>query len=303
MQNQGSNKKTGAQKNESLWKVFSDTFLRAEFLLLFFLLVYATVHLLQSENAFLGADGQLYAVPPVTPAPSTDTLLPAELPTAVETDALGPILSDPTVNLLQAPQTKGEIAAYYVAVLTHAKENAASVTLVQKKGTNYNGVVEAGNNPFLGSVAKSLMNSFLKEETPNTVYTTRADIYDNFIPRGTDCHLTESDLDEAYCSESGGIYTIFVKVKPDDNPQAGYGSGAVGSVITKEEIDSAVNGKVKLENVICRYDGAYSQIKVDKTTGNLLEIQSSLPMYLCLTAMGLDCRIGLQFDEYWTVQW
>ncbi|MGN0519245.1 MAG: hypothetical protein ACI4LB_00750 [Candidatus Fimenecus sp.] len=303
MQNQVNNKKTEIGKAESLWKVFSDTFLRAAFLLLFFLLVYSTVHLLRSENAFVGADGNLYSFLPVTPAPTTDTLLPAEIPTAVQTDALAPVASEPTVNLLQAPQTKGEIAAYYTAALARAKATAASVTLVQKKGTNYNGVVEAGNNPFLGSVAKSLMNSFLKEENPNTVYTARADIYDNFIPRGTDCHLAESDLEEAYCEENGDFYTIFVKVKPDENPKAGYGSGAVGSVITKAEIESAVNGKVKLENVVCRYDGAYSTIKVEKSTGNLLEIQSSLPMYLCLTAMGLDCRIGLQFDEYWTVQW
>lgn len=303
MQNQGNNKKTETGKSESLWKVFSDTFLRAEFLLLFFLLVYATVHILRMGNTFLGADGNLYAVPAVPPAPSAETFLPTELPSAGQTEVSAPTESVPAVNLLQAPKTKAEIAAYYQAALARAKDSAASVTLIQKKGTNYNGVVEAGNNPFLGTVAKSLMNSFLKEENPNTVYASRADIFNNFIPRGTDCHLTESDLDEAFCEDGGDIFTIFVKVKPDENPNAGYGSGAVGSVITKAEIESAVNGKVKLENVVCRYDGAYSTIKVEKATGNLLEIQSTLPMYLCLNAMGLDCRIGLQFDEYWTVQW
>ena len=86
MQNQGNNKKTEIGKSESLWKVFSDTFLRAEFLLLFFLLVYATVHIMRMGNTFLGADGNLYAVPAVPPAPSAETFLPTELPSAGQTE-------------------------------------------------------------------------------------------------------------------------------------------------------------------------------------------------------------------------
>ena len=111
MQNQGNNKKTETGKSESLWKVFSDTFLRAEFLLLFFLLVYATVHIMRMGNTFLGADGNLYAVPAVPPAPSAETFLPTELRAAGRTEASSPTGSVPAVNLLQVPKTKAEIAA------------------------------------------------------------------------------------------------------------------------------------------------------------------------------------------------
>lgn len=301
MQNQGNNKKTETSKSPSLWRVFSDTFFKAEFLLLFFLLVYATVHILQTENTFLGADGKLYSVVPPSALPVESEVL---LPESTEgTNADTPQTEEALPAVIKKPETKDEITAYYVAALNRAKTDAAAVTLVQKKSTNYNGVVEAGDNPLLGSLAKSLMKSFLKEENPNTEYTARQDIQSNFIPRGTESHLTKQDVSEASIEEQGDFYILRVKLRPDDNPKAGYGSGAVGSIITKEEIDTAVDGKIKMENVVCAYDGAVSQIKVEKATGNLLEIRSQLPMYLCLRAMGLDCRIGLQFDEYWTVRW
>lgn len=300
MQKQGNNKKTESKKDPSLWHVFSDAFFKAEFLLLFFLLVYATIHILQTGNTFLGADGKLYPVVP-------PTALPAESAVSLSESAEEVFANTPMTDALPAagkkPETTGEIAAYYAAALNRAKANAAAVTLVQKKGTNYKGVVEAGNNPLLSSLAKSLMQSFLKEENPNTEYTARTDIQAFFIPRGTESHLTEQDIAEASCEEQGDFYFVRVKLCPDENPKAGYGSGAVGSIITKEEIDDAVNGKIKMENLICAYDGAVSEIKVEKATGNILEIRSQLPMYLCLRTMGMNCRIGLQFDEYWTIRW
>ncbi len=284
----------------SLWHIFFDMFEKAGFLFLFFFLVYIAVYMAHTQGMY-SADGTAYL--PAGGSSVFDVYIPAVSQTGTNA-ANGNVQDMPqSVDFSKAPQSREEIAAYYAAVLNRAKTDAASVTLVHKTGSNYNGVVEAGGNAFLSSVAKSLMRSFLKEENPNTVFTARSEIQENFIPRGTTSHLTADDIADAVCKEDGAYYMISVRLQPDQNPKAGYGSGAVGSIITKEEIESAVNGKIKMENLVCAYDGAVSEIKVEKASGKLVEIRTSLPMYLQLSSLGLDCRIGLQFDEFWTVQW
>lgn len=298
MQSTQNNKTTD---KTSLWHIFFDMFEKAGFLFLFFFLVYIAVYMAHTQGMYSAADGTAFL--PAGGSSVLDVYIPAVSETGANS-ANGNAQNTPqTVDFSKAPESKDEIAAYYATVLNRAKTDAASVTLVRKTGSNYNGVVEAGGNAFLSSVAKSLMRSFLKEENPNVIFTNRNEIQKNFIPRGTISHLTANDLADASCKEDGAYYIISVRLNPDQNPKAGYGSGAVGSIITKEEIESAVNGKIKMENLVCAYDGAASEIKVEKATGNLVEIRTSLPMYLHLTSLGLDCRIGLQFDEFWTVQW
>lgn len=292
------NNKTTTQSG--FWHVFFDTFEKAGLLLLFFALIYATVYLVFSQSR-VQLSGNLFLLPNSQVSGSIQTSLPAS--SNMNEEPTVPSAGSVTADLTEMPQGNEEIAAFFSSAVNRAKAEAKAVTLVQKKGTNYNGVVEAGNNFFLSSIAKSLMGSFLKEENPNTVFSTRSEIMNNFIPRGTQSALTANDIAEASCTEENGYYVLTVKVKPDENPTAGHGSGAVGSVITTDEIEGAVNGRIKFDNLVCQYDGAWAKIKVEKSTGHLVEISSSLPMYLHLTSLGLNCRIGLQFDELWTVAW
>lgn len=285
---------------KGFWHLFFSTFEKAGLLCLFFALVYFSLYLALTQGR-MRLVGNFSSAPNSQITSGVQNALPAGSGNVPGTTL--PLENAVTADLTKMPQGNEEIAAYFSSAINKVKAEASSVTLLQKKGTNYNGVVDAGNNFLLSSLAKSLMGSFLKDETPNTVYSTRSEIADNFIPRGTQSVLTANDIAEASCTEENGYYILNVKVKPDDNPAAGHGSGAVGSVITTDEITSAVNGRIKFDNLLCQYDGASAQIKVEKTTGHLAEISSSLPMYLHLTALGLECRIGLQFDETWTVAW
>ena len=286
MQNPYTNQTT---TEKGFWHLFFSTFEKAGLLCLFFALVYFSLYLALTQ-------GRMRLVGNFASSPNS------QITSGIQ-NALPAGSGNVSGDLTKMPQGNEEIAAYFSSAINKAKAEASSVTLLQKKGTNYNGVVDAGNNFLLSSIAKSLMGSFLKEESPNTVYNTRSEIADNFIPRGTQSVLTANDIAEASCTEENGYYILKVKVKPDNNPAAGHGSGAVGSVITTDEITSAVNGRINFDNLLCQYDGASAQIKVEKATGHLTEISSSLPMYLHLTALGLECRIGLQFDENWTVAW
>lgn len=297
MQNPYTNKTT---TEKGFWHLFFNTFEKAGLLCLFFALVYFSLYLALSQ-------GRMRLVGKFSFSP--DSQITNGIQNALTTGSDNvqgttlPLENAVTADLTKMPEGNEEIAAYFSSAINKAKAEAASVTLVQKKGTNYNGVVDAGNNMLLSSIAKSLMGSFLKDESPNTVYSARSEIADNFIPRGTQSVLTADDIADASCTEENGYYVLHVTVKPDENPTAGHGSGAIGSVITTDEITNAVNGRIKFDNLLCQYDGASAQIKVEKSTGRLVEISSSLPMYLHLTALGLECRIGLQFDEYWTVTW
>ena len=250
MQNPYTNQTT---TEKGFWHLFFSTFEKAGLLCLFFALVYFSLYLALTQ-------GRMRLVGNFSSAPNSQITSGVQnaLPTGsgnVSGTTL-PLENAVTADLTKMPQGNEEIAAYFSSAINKAKAEASSVTLLQKKGTNYNGVVDAGNNFLLSSLAKSLMGSFLKEESPNTVYNTRSEIADNFIPRGTQSVLTANDIAEASCTEENGYYILNVKVKPDDNPAAGHGSGAVGSVITTDEITSAVNGRIKFDNLLCQYDGA-----------------------------------------------
>ena len=279
MQNPYTNQTT---TEKGFWHLFFSTFEKAGLLCLFFALVYFSLYLALTQGR-MRLVGNFASSPNSQITSGIQNTLPAGSGNVSGTTL--PLENAVTADLTKMPQGNEEIAAYFSSAINKAKAEASSVTLLQKKGTNYNGVVDAGNNFLLSSIAKSLMGSFLKEESPNIVYNTRSEIADNFIPRGTQSVLTANDIAEASCTEENGYYILKVKVKPDNNPAAGHGSGAVGSVITTDEITSAVNGRINFDNLLCQYDGASAQIKVEKATGHLTEISSSLPMYLHLTAL------------------
>ena len=128
------------------------------------------------------------------------------------------------------------IVPYFTAAHNKVKSSAKSATCTYKNSTNYQGVVEAGGNSLLQKIVQSLMNSFLKEETPNTVYSTPEDITANFPPAGAQDNLKASDVKAAKCTEENGVYIIQLLLYPDLNPANGCGSGAVASIITENQI-------------------------------------------------------------------
>lgn len=201
------------------------------------------------------------------------------------------------------PKTTAEIVSYYTAAHNKVLSQAKSVTKVYERTSNYQDVLETGNSTFLSKIGKSIMNTFIKENTEPSVFEGSAAISANFPPQNNKCNLTENDVSKAVITDKGSYYEVEIHTKPEVDPKEGYGAGAIGSIITKEQISAAIESYVSISNVKCEYDDVYVIANIDKATGNITYEYVHMPLFLNLTAAGMDCRVGLLFEDKWQIQW
>ena len=209
----------------------------------------------------------------------------------------------PFVDLTKAPQTKEEIVEYYKAANAKVKAQAKSVTRVYNRASNYNDVIETGNNPLLSKIGKAVMGRFLAEDLEPKTFATRDEIAGEFPPSNAVCGLTPEDVGTATCTDKGAFYEIEIHMLPEVDPVNGKGTGAVGTIITKQEITDAVAGYVDISEIHCDYENVYLIASISKGSGDITELYVHMPMYLNLSALGMDCKVGLCFEDRYTVEW
>lgn len=186
----------------------------------------------------------------------------------------------------------------FVKAFNGVKTNAKSATQLKKNAYNYDEHVDAGGNSLIEGIGKALMGSLLKEEETNVTYT-GADIAANFPPSGATCGLTKDDVKSIDCKEEGDYYVITVVVKGTKNPKAGEKVGAVATILTKESIEEPLKqyGLTGL-TFDCDYKETTAIAKIEKDSGNLVEYNFDLPLYLYVDG---KYSVGLGFEEWWTV--
>ncbi len=256
-------------------------------------------------------DGTAYSQDVISDRFEPVAVLPSENNTSASSDSGSDIKgSENSVDLSQSefdfskmPTGTEEIVNYYNAVNSKAKSQSTSVIHTYNNVTNYNGVIETGDNALLAKIAKAVMGSFLKEDTTQTVYSSREEITRELPPSDASCRLSAEDVESAVCSDKGSYYEIEIHIKPETDPVSSKATGAVCSIITKDEILDAVEGYVDISNIHCNYENVYIIAHVDKSTGNMTYLYTYMPMYLDLTALGMDCRVGLTFEDKYTINW
>lgn len=188
---------------------------------------------------------------------------------------------------------------YFMNSFTNVKKTAKSVTVYKKEGSNYQGIADAG--PF-SSVLAGLMKNLLKAEEPNETYT-GADIMANFPPSGTTCNLKTSNIKSIQCKEEGDYYIITITCVKETNPTAGNGVGAIGSIITRQQIMDPISGVPGLKNLdpTCAYENVNCEAKIEKATGNMVHYYIDLPLILFFEKQGF--RVGLEFKEWWNIEY
>jgi len=209
----------------------------------------------------------------------------------------------PPVDLTKMPQTKEEIVEYYKAANAKVKLKAKSVTRIYNRASNYNGVIETGNNPILSRIGKAVMGRFLTEDLEPKNFASRDEIAANFPPANSVCTLSPEDVESATCTDKGDFYEIEIHMLPEVDPVNGKGTGAVSTIITKQEITDAVAGYVEISEIHCDYEDVYLIASIDKSTGDINELYVHMPLYLSLSALGMDCKVGLCFEDRYTVEW
>ena len=233
------------------------------------------------------------------PANNDDTTAPTEAPAPSEQPAAD-----------AAPTSKEEIVALYKEAYGKIATDATGAVHTWNNSTNQPQVVEAGA---LSSVASTLMNMFLKENTPNEQLSP-ADV----PPKGvTTCNLDMNYVGDATCTDNGGTYTVTIKLNttqdsPEVNPAPGSGGiGSICDVIETKSITDAAGTFIKFEGLENRYFEGEITATIEKETKHITEIHVKSPSFMCFgkaqAVIGFpkieNARLGLTYEDKFTISY
>ncbi|MBR3835226.1 MAG: hypothetical protein IKJ69_00355 [Clostridia bacterium] len=155
----------------------------------------------------------------------------------------------------------------------------------------------------LEGTAKSMISTFMSDDTEPIVYSTKEDIRNEYIVPEQDyvSKLQPSTVLNATCTDKGSTYEIYFKLKDEKNPRAGSGVAAACDVIEPHEVSEKVS-------FIKRFDATYynCEIKatIDKATGRMTHTLYSTPVVLDITVnlFGThDAKAGFTFVKDYTI--
>ena len=251
-----------------------------------------------------------------TSSESTQAQLTLSTPQTTAEPVSTPTAVQASVTPSGLPSTIPDITSYFVNALNDVKSNAVSVTKTYDKTSNYKNVLEGAGA--LESTAKWLMEKALKPKEPNEVHTGREDIAGSFPPAGAEASpLTADKVRSATFKDCGTYYEIYILMNnpeeaPDKNPpECGGYAGSIGTVMRAEWVSDAAGDYINFNTIDCTYVDSAVTARIDKSTGKMTDIHTDLPCYLVFDEIssksGLikvnNAKIGLEFEQKWTVQW
>lgn len=203
---------------------------------------------------------------------------------------------------------KEEQFKMFVDSFNGVKENASSVTLVSVNV--YESEEYVGPDEFKEDYEAMLQES-VGEQVVNQTYT-GADIATNFPPVGATCSLTYNEVKDFEFTETENYYEISFKVKGETNPTRGKGVGAVATIVTKEELETAMKNEIdptmsdedfrQIMKVNSRYNDVTVKATIDKATGNMIEYYVDTPYVMEMNMMEmLKMNIGIGTAEKWKI--
>ncbi len=206
-----------------------------------------------------------------------------------------------TTEKSDSPMTVEEIVNLFNKSANKIKTDAVKVVKnYEKRIVNEDKfVLPAG----LEDTAKSMISTFMSDDTEPIVYDTKEDIRNEYIVPEQDyvSKLQPSTVLKATCTDKGSTYEIYLKLKDEKNPRAGGGVAAVCDVIEPHEVSEKVS-------FIKRFDASYynCEIKatIDKATGRMTHTLYSTPVVLDITVnlFGThDATAGFTFVKDYTI--
>ena len=267
------------------------------------------------------APAQNDAAPAATEAPAAATAAPAQndapaatqapandAPAATEAPAAAPASSTPT--------SVGEIIALVNSSYQKSMADATGTTRTYDYTSNWNGLVNVGGNSMLGSLASTLMNQFMKENTERADFPGHDGAVANFPPATmTTCSLVESDVREATCTDDGSNYQVTLKLSPtQDNPDVSpaYGGGIVGKIgliVNVDDITANVPSVVKVEGLKMTYFDTVVELTIDKATEHITNYHCVSPSILGFAKVSAvlvnieNIELGMQLDQRWELSY
>lgn len=250
---------------------------------------------------------------PITEAPEntdivTDTA-PAVESTAAETVAQpveqqtqAAVTEEPTTAapVYKMPSKKSEIVEYFNTGANRVKTDAVRVTKNYEKRTIGELVVPQA----LQSTADSVIRQYLSDDTTPIVYSTQADIRENFIVPKQDyvSRLTTNDITDITIKDVGNEFEITITLKDEENPVSGTGIGSVCDVIETGD----VSGNKMVQNFSTSYYNCVVKARFDKASGNMVWANYTTPLTLDVTVNLLgthNAKVGLTFEKDYVIEY
>lgn len=250
---------------------------------------------------------------PITEAPeSTDIVTdtaPAVESTAAETVAQpveqqtqAAVTEEPTTAapVYKMPSKKSEIVEYFNTGANRVKTDAVRVTKNYEKRTIGELVVPQA----LQSTADSVVRQYLSDDTTPIVYSTQADIRENFIVPKQDyvSRLTTNDITDITIKDVGNEFEITITLKDEENPVSGTGIGSVCDVIETGD----VSGNKMVQNFSTSYYNCVVKARFDKASGNMVWANYTTPLTLDVTVNLLgthNAKVGLTFEKDYVIEY
>ncbi len=206
--------------------------------------------------------------------------------------------------------TPAAVVEYYKTAHAKVLSSAKSVTRTYDNTINYKDVLDIDGNTTLAGVAKSLMGTFMKENTEELVYT-GADMKVNFPAKNKGAAgLTADMVSEATAVDNGDTYTITIVIdSSEESPDLGDKSSNLVNTVDEKQVTDAAGSMVSLEGLENHYIAPKLVATVEKATGNITALETVVPSYMCFAKASVfvisvaNCRIGLEYQQKWTVQW
>ncbi|MBO5410145.1 MAG: hypothetical protein J6A60_02680 [Clostridia bacterium] len=216
-------------------------------------------------------------------------------------DVSEPSTSAEEVTEFVLPQEIPEIVELFNEKANTIKTDAVKVVKnYEKRNVNEEELVIPAA---LESTAKSLMKTFLSDDTEPIIYDTKEEITTEYIvpEKPYVSKLEPQYVKTATCTDNGDTYTIHLVIKDESNPVSGKGVGAVCDVIEAHEVSEKVSF---IESFTTEYYNCEAEITVNKATGRVIHSNYNVPLVLTVT-VDLFGRhtiaAGLSFEKDYTI--
>jgi len=202
---------------------------------------------------------------------------------------------------LKKPETVEEIVEYFNKSANRIKTEATKVVKNYEKR-----IIDKDNlvvPKALESLADSLIDTFMKDDTEPIVYSTKEEIRNEYIVPEQDyvSVLKAEYVKEATCVDKGDVYEITIKLKDEKNPTAGSGVASVCDVIEAHEVSDKVSF---VESFTTEYNNCEVRVTVDKATGRVVKSHYITPLVLDVTINMFGTHrgaVGLTFEKDYTI--
>lgn len=176
-----------------------------------------------------------------------------------------------------APATTEEIVEFFNKSANRIKKEAVKVTKNYEKRIVNEDKLDIPDS--LESTAKSLMKTFMADDTEPIVYDTKEDIRENYLVPKQDyvSKLKAEDVKKAVCTDNGKEYEIYILLKTEKNPVVGKGVGSVCDIIEASEVSEKVSF---VEDFSTEYYNCEVRVTIDKATGRVTHAVYSTPLVI-----------------------